>query len=92
MRIVSSQRAAELIQEGGGRLFVWPKRAGCCGGSTMLAAATAPPAGKEFRLVDDRDFELYLPTNLSRRPEELHLDVSRFPRRLAAYWDGCAWM
>jgi hypothetical protein len=46
---------------------------------------------REFRLVADGEFEVYLPVGLSARPpDELHVTVRRFPRRLAAYWNGCS--
>jgi hypothetical protein len=58
-----------------------------------LASATQPPAEPRFRRVaDEVRFELYLPSSLARVPEELHLDVQRFPRRVEAYWNGCAWV
>jgi hypothetical protein len=25
-------------------------------------------------------------------PDELHLEARRFPRRIEAYWNGCAWI
>ena len=93
MRVVASDPAAELIQEQGGRLYVWLKRGRCCGTVTTLAAATEPPAGKEFQRVDNgEDFALYLPATLQRLPDELHLGLRRFPRRVQAYWNGCAWV
>jgi hypothetical protein len=45
---------------------------------------------REFRLAASGDFDVYLPVGLSRLPEELHVIVRRFPRRLAAYWNGCS--
>ena len=93
MDVVVSDRAAELIAERGGRLYVWLKRGSCCGTVTTLAAASEPQAGKAFRRVADTEcFELYVPSALDRLPDELHLDVRRFPRRVEAYWDGCAWV
>ena len=92
MRTVASDRALELIEEQGGRLYVWLKRARCCGSLTTLAAAAVPPAGREFRLVGGGDFELYLPADIRRLPEELHIDVARFRRGVEAYWNGCAWV
>lgn len=92
MQVVASRPATELIQEAGGRLYVWLKRGRCCGNPTTLATATAPPPGKEFRLVDRADFEVYLPSSLMRVPDELHVELRRFPRRVEAYWNGCAWV
>lgn len=92
MRVVVSQPATELIHENGGRLYVWVERGRCCGRVATLATANAPPPGKEFRRVDGLEFELYLPSALARAPEELHLERRRLPRRVEAYWNGCAWV
>jgi len=37
-------------------------------------------------------FELYVPAALGRLPDELHVEARRFPRRIEAYWNGCAWI
>ncbi|HET8587394.1 MAG TPA: hypothetical protein VFM74_05915 [Candidatus Limnocylindria bacterium] len=92
MRVVASASAVESIAEDGGRLYVWLKRGRCCGNLTTLASASTPPRGREFRLVDGTDFELYLPLSLTRIPDELHVELRRFPRRVEAYWNGCAWV
>jgi hypothetical protein len=93
MRVVVSDSASELIGAQGGRLYVWLKRARCCGSVTTLVSASEPPADMEFRQVESGgEFELYLPTGLGRLPDELHLDVGRRRRRVGAYWDGCVWV
>ncbi len=93
MDVVVSDPAAELIDERGGRLYVWLEGSRCCGGATRLASASEAPAGRAFRRVADCDrFELHLPAGLTRLPEELHVEVRRFPRRVEAYWNGCAWV
>jgi hypothetical protein len=92
MRVVASTSAAEAIREQGGRLYVWPRRGRCCGGTTTLAAATSAPAEKEFRRHDAPGFELYLPRRLARLPDELHLETCGRSRRIEAYWNGCAWV
>jgi len=90
---VVSDPAADLIDERGGRVYVWLKRGRCCGGITRLASATAPPKAQAFRRVGaDERFEVYVPVGLARLPDELHIDVQRFPRRLEAYWNNCAWV
>ena len=80
------------LHEQGGQLYVWLKRARCCGSVTTLATATSPPPDKEFLLVDGADFELYLPSSLTRVPDELHIELRRRPRRVEAYWNGCVWV
>ena len=93
MRVVASESASELIQARGGRLYVWLRRAHCCGSVTTLATANERPTQKAFRQVDSGGpFELYLPLGLTRLPDELHLDVGRRRRRVEAYWDGCVWV
>jgi hypothetical protein len=51
-------------------------------------------AGRENlrRVADEARFELYLPTSLAYVPDALHLDVQRFPRRVEAYWNNCAYV
>jgi len=90
---VVSDSAADLIDERGGRLYVWLKQGRCCGAVTSLVSASVPPEGKEFRRVaaDDR-IELYLPARLGRLPDELQIEGRRFPRRIETYWNGCAWV
>ena len=93
MEVVVSEEAAELIAARGGRLYVWLTKGRCCGGLTVLRAAHEPQRGRDFRRVFDQDgFELYLPRTLATLPQKLELDVHRFPRRVAAYWNGCAWV
>jgi hypothetical protein len=92
VRIVASDSARELVEERGGRLYVWLKKDRCCGGSIRLLTASSPPPGKDFcRFEGCERFELYLPAQLGRLPDELHVEARRFPRRLEAYWNGCAW-
>ena len=72
---------------------MWVKTSRCCGRLSRLASATEAPAGMEFRRLDESErFQLYLPVRLGRLPDELHIDVQRFPRRIEAYWEGCAWV
>ena len=93
MRVLASDPAVELIRAQGGRLYVWLKRGHCCRPVMTLATATEPPAEKRFtRVAGEARFELYLPSSLGRTPDELHLDLHRFPRRVEAYWNGCAWV
>jgi hypothetical protein len=94
MNLVAPDAAVDFIQERGGRLYVWTKRNRCCGGSfSTLGAATEAPSKIEFRRVDETaGFELYGPATLGRLPDELHVEARRFPRRIDAYWNGCAWI
>ena len=92
VRLLVSEPAAHLIDERGGRLYVWLKRGRCCGGVTRLVSASTPPAGREFRRLEADRFELYVPARLESLPDELHVELRRFPRRLESYWNGCAWV
>jgi hypothetical protein len=95
MRVVATDSAVDFIQEHGGRLYVWMKRNRCCGGSySTLGAATAALPKTEFECVDENvGFELYVPAALrGRLPDELHFQLGRLPRRIEAYWNGCAWI
>lgn len=93
MRIVASEAARELIAERGGRLYVSVRYQRCCRSVPILAAATSIRDEAGWRLVDsDAGFDLFLPHNLARLPDELHLEAARFPQRVEAYWNGCAWV
>lgn len=39
----------------------------------------------------DAEIEVYLPAGLTP-PAELHVQMRRFPRRVAAYWNGCSYI
>jgi hypothetical protein len=93
MRVVASDPAAALIKERGGRVYVWLKKGRCCGGVTTLGTSSEPPRRKEFvRVEADEQFELYLDARIPRLPDELHFELRRFPRRVEAYWNNCAWV
>ena len=94
MRVVASDAAVDLIRARGGDLYVWVKTSRCCtGGAHTLATAHEPPAGREFRRVDgQRGFDLFVSSRLRTLPVELQLERTRRRARVAAYWDGCAWI
>jgi hypothetical protein len=92
MRVVVTERAGELIDSAGGRLYVWIRRGRCCGNATLRASTTAPRDRQFRRAATSTRFDLFLPSGLSRFPDELHIDARRFPTRVEAYWDGCAWV
>jgi hypothetical protein len=90
--VVSSPGVAEVVRAQGGRLFVWPSNGRCCGrGLARLETASSPKAGIEFDRVPVEGFELHV-ARMGRVPDELQLDVHGRRRRVAAYWDGCAWI
>ncbi|MBV8065446.1 MAG: hypothetical protein JOY72_13025 [Actinobacteria bacterium] len=92
MRVVASDSAVDLIEERGGRLYVWLKASRCCHPTESLVASEQPKPDTTFRQVPSERFELYVPEGLSRLPDELHVEARRFPRRVEAYWDGCVWV
>ena len=93
MRIVASSEAVQQVQDEGGKLFVWARSARCCSGNiTYLEASTEAPE-REFRAAGGNGFEVFLDTSLARNPEELHIELHGHRRpRLAAYWNGCAYV
>ena len=94
MRLVVSQAAEDLLRSRGGRLYVWTRGGRCCGGANRtLTTSSQQPAGRAFRLVArSASIEVLVPEHMSPLPDELHLDVGRFARRVEAYWNGCAWV
>jgi hypothetical protein len=94
MRVIASNSAADFIDQQGGRIYVWLKTGRCCGATTTLATALEPPKQKHFeRAEENQRFDLYLDARMSSRlPDELHFEFRRFPRRVEAYWNGCAWV
>jgi hypothetical protein len=89
MKLIGSATATRYVQQQGGALYVWPRKAGCCGGLVTLEASTERP-DREFRLVSAHEFELFLPVGM-REPESLHLELSR-RGRVRAFWNGLAWV
>ena len=95
MRVVGSPEALAEISGQGGRLYVWVQRAGCCGrGTKRLATSFQRPDDRDFRLYEtESGVDVLMPAGLPRLPDELHLELHRFPtRRIDAYWDGLAWV
>ncbi len=91
--MIAAPEVVERVQAEGGKLFVWARSTRCCSGSlTFLEAATEAPE-REFRAVGGDGFEVFLDARLARAPEELHVELhGRRRPRLAAYWDGCAYV
>jgi hypothetical protein len=94
VNVLASEPAADLIAERGGRLYVWVERSRCCSPSLRLVTATEEPRGERvFRRVAGFDrFQLFLPEKLAPLPDELHIEARKHPRRVEAYWNGCAWI
>lgn len=89
MELVAAPGVIDAIRERGGALYVWPRKARCCGGAITLEAATDPP-DKVFRRVEVDGIELYLTVGMML-PESLHVEIGR-RGRIRAYWNGLAWV
>ena len=93
MQLVVSPAASSFLHAQGDRLYVWPTRNRCCGGGLFLEAAAEPPPDRTFRAIANAaGINLFLPTALSELPDELHVDLQRWPRRVRAYWNGCIYV
>jgi hypothetical protein len=91
--VVASRKAEVFVADHGGRLFVWPVRVPCCRGVTFLEAATEAAAERPFRRIESSPFEVLMDARVARLPDELHVELrGRRRKRVAAYWDGCAWV
>ena len=89
MELVAAPAVIEAIRERGGALYVWPRKARCCGGAITLEAATEHP-DKVFRRVEAEGIDLYLTVGMMV-PDALHVEISR-RGRLRAFWNGLAWV
>jgi len=95
MKVTATDDIRELVREQGGRLYVWASARRCCSGTlTLLEAGTEPPPGDErrFREIDAGGFELLLDMGMRRLPEELVLELRGRRKKVAAFWNGQAWV
>ena len=92
MRLDACPEAVRLVQEQGGKLYVWAKRSRCCGGPLVFLETSAEPGERRFRRVPAEPFELFLEESLGV-PEELVVEAAgRRRRHVHAYWEGCAYV
>ena len=92
MRVDASPEAVRLVEEQGGRLFVWAKRARCCHGTMTYLETSSEPGERPFRRVYADGIQVYLDAHLAE-PEELVIEASgRRHRHVHAYWNGCAYV
>ena len=92
MRVKASPEAIQLVQDQGGKLYVWAKKTRCCGGSVTFLETSSEPGERPFRRIPTGGIELYLDERLSE-PDELELEVGGLRRKhVHAYWDGCAYV
>jgi hypothetical protein len=94
MRIKASPEARSLIVERGGLLFVRLSRIVSVRGAMrhLLVSTEPPPDALDYQRFETRGFLLFLQPGI-RPPRELHVEVvGRIRRRVAAFWNGCAFV
>ncbi len=93
MRVHVSAKAAELVRQHGGQLWVWAARPRvCCWGTPayMHAATERPPGLGGFSLVSQAEVEIWFRAPAGRVPDVLEIELhGRRRPRVEAYWDGC---
>jgi len=92
VRVRASPEAVKLVQDQGGKLYVWAKSTRCCGAALIYLETSTEPGERRFRRVSADGIELYLDERL-REPDELELDVGgRSRKHVHAYWEDCAYI
>jgi hypothetical protein len=95
MRVTATAEAARFICAHGGQLFVWPveHRSARLTLALLVASVDPPVDALDFRRVETAGFLLFMHPAFKTLPEEL-LVVLRGRRRprIAAYWDGLAYI
>jgi hypothetical protein len=94
MRIKATPEARSWIHDQGGLLFVTLSRVVSARGAMrrLLVTTDPPPDALDFQRFESRGFLLFLQPGV-RPPRELHVEVvGRVRRRLAAFWNGCAFV
>ena len=92
MRVEASPEAVQLIEEQGGRLFVWARKARCCHGTMTYLETSTEPGERPARRVHSGEIQVYLDSGLPE-PEELVIEASgRRRKHVHAYWNGCAYV
>ena len=92
MRILATPEARSMIVDAGGLLFVRLSRlASVRGRIRTLEVTTEPPEDAlEYQRFETKGFLLFLQPGL-RAPREIHVStVGWIRRRVAAFWNGCA--
>lgn len=89
-----TDEAREYVLARGGTAFVNAARYRCCsaGSTTLLDVTTDAPADRDrYATLDCGDVAVSYLGGASGEPRELSIELrGRIRRRLAAYWDGCA--
>jgi hypothetical protein len=94
MRIKATPEARSWIKEQGGLLFVrLSKVVSARGAMRRLLATTDVPANPfDYQRFETKGFVLFLQPGVPP-PREMHVEVvGRMRRRIAAFWNGCAFV
>jgi hypothetical protein len=94
MRIKATPEARSWVRDQGGLLFVTLSRVASARGAMrrLLVSTDPPPDALDYQRFETKGFLLFLQPGV-RPPRELHVEVvGRMRRRLAAFWNGCAFV
>ncbi len=94
MRIRATPEARSWIRDQGGLLFIRLSRVvSARGAMRSLVVSTDPPSDAfDYQRFETMGFVLFLQPGV-RPPRELHVEVvGRMRRRIAAFWNGCAFV
>ena len=94
MRVTASAETTRFVAQRGSRLFVWAGGRVCCGGTRFIESSLIAPADlSRFRTLKGPGFDVLLRPASGQLPDELLVEVKgRHRRRVAAYWNGCAYL
>jgi hypothetical protein len=108
VKILASSEVSAFVRSKGGRLWVWIDPHGGLGGVSyvyLVAAVESPGTSRatrrmrssklahRFRSFDADDFEVLFSSGRYGTPDELHLELVRFPRKhVKAYWNGAVFV
>ena len=94
MRIKATPEARSWVREQGGLLFVRLSRVLSARGAmrSLLVSTEPPPDAFDYQRFETKGFVLFLQPGVIP-PNEMHVEVvGRVKRRLAAFWNGCAYV
>jgi hypothetical protein len=108
VKIFASEAAGEFIRERGGTVWVWLDPHTWLGGTvyTYLQCAMEHPGASKatrrwrsarrahtFHPYEHEGYTIQFEYGIFGEPEELHLEVKRWPkRRVEAYWNGAVFV
>jgi hypothetical protein len=95
VRLVASDDVRSFVAAHGGAVYVKARSQRCCTGSlTVLDVTTERPSDLAgYERVEDPVIDVYLRVVQPRRPDELFIELKGRKRpKLAAFWDGCAYV